>query len=152
MLYTLPCGHVHTHPCEPMYTRIWSRVGQNHIYTVYIRYFWQGNHQLYGHTRCIYSVLANPTHTNTHSHMWRAFMQCRSKKRLYVGLARTVYMIYALYITVYSVISLPKIPYIHRIYMVPANPMHALGPKSSISNACALGQRKSACKYYCKRV
>jgi hypothetical protein len=21
------------------------RVGQNHIYTVYIRYFWQGNHQ-----------------------------------------------------------------------------------------------------------
>ena len=25
------------------------RVGQNHIYTVYIRYFWQGNHQLYGH-------------------------------------------------------------------------------------------------------
>ena len=24
------------------------RVGQNHIYTVYIRYFWQGNHQIYG--------------------------------------------------------------------------------------------------------
>jgi hypothetical protein len=21
------------------------RVGQNHLYTVYIRYFWQGNHQ-----------------------------------------------------------------------------------------------------------
>jgi len=34
-----------------------SRVGQNHIYTVY---FWQGNHRIYGHIRCIYTVLANP--------------------------------------------------------------------------------------------
>ena len=38
------------------------RVGQNHIYTVYIQYFWQGNHQIYGHIRCIYTVLANCTH------------------------------------------------------------------------------------------
>jgi succinate dehydrogenase flavin-adding protein (antitoxin of CptAB toxin-antitoxin module) len=38
------------------------RVGQNHIYTVYIRCFWQKNHQIYGHIRCIYTVLANPTH------------------------------------------------------------------------------------------
>ena len=37
-----------------------SRVGQNHMYTVYIRYFWQGNHEMYGHIRCIYTVLANP--------------------------------------------------------------------------------------------
>jgi len=37
-----------------------SKVGQNHIYTVYIRYFWQGNHRIYGHIRCIYTVLANP--------------------------------------------------------------------------------------------
>ena len=36
------------------------RVGQNHIYTVYIRYFWQENHQIYDHIRCIYTVLANP--------------------------------------------------------------------------------------------
>jgi hypothetical protein len=36
------------------------RVGQNHIYTVHIWYFWQGNHQIYGHIRCIYTVLANP--------------------------------------------------------------------------------------------
>jgi len=36
------------------------RVGQNHIYTVYIRYFWQENHQIYGHIRCIHTVLANP--------------------------------------------------------------------------------------------
>jgi hypothetical protein len=45
----------HAHCCM-------SRVGQNHIYTVYIRYFWQGNHQIYGHIRCIYTVLANPMH------------------------------------------------------------------------------------------
>ena len=36
------------------------RVGQNHIYTVFIRYFWQGNHQIFGHIRCIHTVLANP--------------------------------------------------------------------------------------------
>jgi hypothetical protein len=41
------------------------RVGQNHIYTVYIRYFWQGNHQIYGHIRCIYTVLANTTHVTS---------------------------------------------------------------------------------------
>jgi hypothetical protein len=36
------------------------RVGQNHIYTVYIRYFWQANRQIYGHIRSICTVLANP--------------------------------------------------------------------------------------------
>jgi hypothetical protein len=36
------------------------RVGQNYIYTVYIRHFWQRNHQIYGHIRCIYTILANP--------------------------------------------------------------------------------------------
>jgi hypothetical protein len=38
------------------------RVGQNHIYTVYVRYLWQGDYHIYGHIRCIYTVLANPTH------------------------------------------------------------------------------------------
>jgi len=33
--------------------------------------------------------------------------------------------IYASYMTVYLVISLPKMPYIHRIYMVLANPTYA---------------------------
>jgi len=27
-----------------------------------MRYFWQGNHRIYGHIRCIYTVLANPTY------------------------------------------------------------------------------------------
>jgi len=45
-----------------MYRLHICRVGQNHIYTVYIWCFWQGNHQIYGHIRCIYTVLANPTY------------------------------------------------------------------------------------------
>ena len=39
------------------------RVGQDHIYTVHIQYFWQGNCQIYNHIRCIYTVLANPIYT-----------------------------------------------------------------------------------------
>ena len=40
------------------------RVGQKHIYTrcVYTGCFGQGNHKIYGHVRCIYTVLANPIH------------------------------------------------------------------------------------------
>jgi hypothetical protein len=38
------------------------KVGQNHMYTMYIRYSWQGSHQVYGHIRCVYMVLANPTY------------------------------------------------------------------------------------------
>jgi len=29
------------------------RVGQNHIHVVYIRYFWQGKHSIYGRIRCV---------------------------------------------------------------------------------------------------
>jgi len=29
---------------------------------VYIRYFWQKNHHIYGHIRCVYTVLANPSY------------------------------------------------------------------------------------------
>jgi hypothetical protein len=43
-----------------LYPGIIFRVGQNPIYRVYIRYVWQGNHQIYGHMRYIYTVLANP--------------------------------------------------------------------------------------------
>ena len=32
-----------------------------YIYTIYIRYFWQGHHHICSHIRCIYKVLANPT-------------------------------------------------------------------------------------------
>jgi len=46
---------------SPTHKSRFIRVDQNHIYTEYIRYFWQGIHQIYGHIRCIYTVLANPT-------------------------------------------------------------------------------------------
>ena len=39
-----------------------NRDGLNRTYAVYTRYFWQRNHETYGHIRCIYTVLANPTH------------------------------------------------------------------------------------------
>jgi len=32
------------------------------MYSVYIRYFWQGNNRIYGHIWCMYTVLANPTY------------------------------------------------------------------------------------------
>jgi hypothetical protein len=43
-------------------TAIMPRVGQDHIYTVYIRYLWQENCRIYGHIRCMYTVLANPSY------------------------------------------------------------------------------------------
>jgi hypothetical protein len=55
LIYVLNNGHVN----EVM---VMCRVGQNHIYTVYIRYFWLGNHQLYGVCIHIYTVLATPSH------------------------------------------------------------------------------------------
>jgi len=49
------------------------RVGQNHIYTVYIRHFRQGNHQMYGHIWRIYTVLANPAYrTQSRTNLSRA--------------------------------------------------------------------------------
>jgi len=49
--------HAHTHSATLVY--LWG-CGQNHIYMVCIRSFWQGNHQICGHIRCIYTSLANP--------------------------------------------------------------------------------------------
>jgi len=34
-------------------------LGQNHMYMVHKRHVWQGNHQIYGHVRCIYRVGQN---------------------------------------------------------------------------------------------
>jgi len=50
------------------------RMGQNHVYTVYIRYFWQGDHQVHGHIRCIYTVLANPKHASWKELKWAAHL------------------------------------------------------------------------------
>jgi hypothetical protein len=44
------------------------------LYTAYIRYFWQGNHRVYGHIWCVYTVWANPTHTQTHMLLMHAHL------------------------------------------------------------------------------
>ena len=51
--------------------------------------------------------------------------------------------IYTPYMTVYLVISQPKIPYIHRIYMVMANPTHVSSSFYTrfIASALAAGLR-----------
>jgi hypothetical protein len=55
-LHTQPmCSCFATCACLRM-----CRVGQNHIHTAYIRYFWLENHQIYGVYIRIYTVLANP--------------------------------------------------------------------------------------------
>jgi hypothetical protein len=48
-------------------------------YGVCIRYFWQGNHQIYGQIRRICTVLANPTHTThmpTKTHLELPLASC----------------------------------------------------------------------------
>jgi hypothetical protein len=49
------------------------------IYIVYIQYFWQGNHQIYGHVRCSYTVLASPMY-DSYSCLPDAYLQCSPEK------------------------------------------------------------------------
>ena len=53
---------VQSHPLHNLIRAHMCRIGQNHVYTVYIRYFWLGNHQIYGVYIRIFTVLANPTY------------------------------------------------------------------------------------------
>jgi len=48
-----------------------------YTYTVYTRYSWQGNHQIYGSVRCLCTVLANPTHA-----AWSADLKTHQNERL----------------------------------------------------------------------
>jgi hypothetical protein len=41
---------------------------------VFMRYFWQGTHQIYGHIRCIYTVLANPIY-GAYTRLWPTLMR-----------------------------------------------------------------------------
>jgi hypothetical protein len=65
---TLPfsCLPIQFTPLPPPRSTGMPRVGQSHIYTAYIWFVWQGNHQIYGHIRCIYTVLTNPEHVHKH--------------------------------------------------------------------------------------
>jgi len=70
-LFALKFNHLvlleqpHTVGAVPCMLCRMCRVGQIHIYTVYTRYFWQGNHQICGHIRRIYTVIVNPVHEAT---------------------------------------------------------------------------------------
>jgi len=68
-----------------------------------------------------------------------------------IGLARTVYIYIYTYIhTVYLVISKLKIPYVHRIYMVLANPIHVWPPCCSRSAHTEAGEaRKRRSEQHC---
>ena len=66
------------------------RVGQNHIYTVYIRYFLQGFYRIYGHIRCIYTVLANPKHmfltlTSVYAFLLHVYVDVQCKYATFMG-------------------------------------------------------------------
>jgi hypothetical protein len=118
------------------------RVGQNHTHTVRVQYLWQGRHQIYGHIRCINTVLANLINPRGLSgwrslvtdHRFRGSQERRvwcSRKHTYTCMVsqNSIHRVgqnrlYTPYMTVYLMISLPKIPYIHRIYKVLANPKY----------------------------
>ena len=55
-----------------------------YIYTVHIRYFWLGNHQIYDHIRCIYPVLAIPINTRKRCmHLLRVGEEARSLEKAF---------------------------------------------------------------------
>jgi hypothetical protein len=91
--------HPHFHAIQTVHLRYIGifRVGQNHLYTVYIRYFWQGKHQIYGHIRCIYTVLANFIQTVhlryigiLHPHL-RTILTIASSLSCHTNITSTVY-------------------------------------------------------------
>ena len=55
LLYCV-CGYIVTLYCEPcIYGYIYTGVYTVYTYTVYILYLWQGNREIHGHIRCIYT-------------------------------------------------------------------------------------------------
>ena len=60
-LYTLHiiyAAHYTRKTCEHI-----PKVGHIHIYTVYVRYFWQGNHQIHGVYIWLWPTLRKPMHS-----------------------------------------------------------------------------------------
>ena len=59
-----------------------------YIYMVYIRRFWQGNHQINSHIHCICTVMANPTH-RAHTHECSPYNSTTCTEHLHRTLAHT---------------------------------------------------------------
>jgi hypothetical protein len=64
--------YMHTDDQCPSSVSFIGLAGTMYIRCMYVRHFWQGIHQIHGHFRCEYTVLANPTHVslgkNIHAH------------------------------------------------------------------------------------
>jgi len=105
-----------------------------YIWCIHIRYFWQGNCQIYSHIRCIYTVLANPNHITVH-HIYgvytygifgREIAKYSHIRCIYTVLANpnhiTVHHIYGVY--TYGIFGreITKYSHIRCIYTVLANP------------------------------
>jgi hypothetical protein len=105
----------------PGYAGEMHRVGQHLIYTVYIRCFWQGTHQIYGHIRRIpmygsgqpYMQTLHPGYISTHPNGLAGRTRTVAIVTIRVGLARSIqYM----NICVHSCIGLARTIYIRCIY------------------------------------
>ena len=109
------------------------RVGQNRIYTVYIWYFWQGNHQIYGYIRCIYTVLANPSHVSQQTKYRTCQVHHLASSQVLLCISHLIlYVVWRVgrvgqnqictpYMAVCTIIYLLKLTYIHRICRVGQN-------------------------------
>jgi hypothetical protein len=104
--------------CHVFFHLHMHRVGQKHIYTVCIQYFRQGNYHIYGHIRCIYTVLANPTYAPIQRIICAHTLVYTS-----LGLARTVHIH-----RTFEEIPAKYTAYTPCIYMVLANPTHHASP------------------------
>jgi hypothetical protein len=96
LLPNIPCMHL-MYMAPSICTCNMCRVGQNHKYTVCIRYFWQGNHHIYTVIRFIYTVVANPSYVLCTTHVGSLLIdKCRTLRSyvLFLGLARIIYIVY----------------------------------------------------------
>jgi hypothetical protein len=93
------------------------------MFTVYDRMYGSFPTKItYIHRISVCVVLANPIYIVYILYFWQGEYQTYGRIRCIIRVGHN--RIYAPYMTVYIVTFLPNIPYIHRIYMVLANPMY----------------------------
>jgi len=68
-----------------------NRVGQDHKYTVYLRYFWQGYHQMNCHTRFTYIIHIYIRYTNIHTYIRYTYTR-------YTNIHIYIYTVYTVHI------------------------------------------------------
>ena len=83
-----------------------------------LRYFWQGNHHTYGHIRCEYTVLANPTH----SRFWSIFCHVRAALSVALLLSLCVLLLSLLCIAALTVCCAALTVVMRRVATQPTSP------------------------------